>query len=305
MKIGSLGKVGEILTKSECGIIMLEKTIRTFQGATAIVTGGASGIGLALAKALVNRGCEVVIADLQGDLAKRVAEEISTSAASVHAVELDTRDFKVMNRLVEDTVARTDRLDYIFNNAGIGMGGDAISHSSDDWQHIISINLRGVINGVLSAYPVMVRQGFGHIVNSASIAGIIPFAGMIGYTTTKHAVIGLSQSLRVEAALSGVRVSVLCPGAVRTPILAGGGKFGRILYDVTSEKVLQMWEKYLPVDADVLASKALKAVAKNRAIIVIPAWWKLVWGIHRLSPTLGMGLCRRAFIKMHKEFERS
>jgi NAD(P)-dependent dehydrogenase (short-subunit alcohol dehydrogenase family) len=291
----------EIITRG----IMQEQTIRTFHGATAIVTGGASGIGRSLAKALVDKGCEVIIADLQGDLARKVAQEISTPKTSVHAVELDTRDFHAMERLVQNTVARTGRLDYMFNNAGIGMGGDAISHSSEDWQNIISINLCGLINGVLSAYPVMVRQGFGHIVNTASIAGIIPFAGMIGYTTTKHAVIGLSQSLRVEAALSGVRISVLCPGAVRTPILADGGKFGRILYDVKSEKILSIWEKFRPMDPDEVASKALKAVAKNTAIIVIPSWWKLVWGMHRLSPTLGIALCRGAFVKMHKEFKRS
>lgn len=284
---------------------MQEKKIRIFHGAIAIVTGGASGIGRSLAKALVDKGCEVIIADLQGNLARKVAEEISTSTVSVHAVELDTRDVLAMERLVLDTVARTGRLDYMFNNAGIGMGGDAISHSSEDWQNIISINLCGVINGVLSAYPVMVRQGFGHIVNTASIAGIIPFAGMIGYTTAKHAVVGLSQSLRAEATLSGVRVSVLCPGAVRTPILADGGKFGRVLYNVTSERILSLWEKFRPIDPDEVAQKALKAIAKNTAIIVIPSWWKLVWGMHRLSPMLGMGLCRRAFIEMHKELERS
>jgi NAD(P)-dependent dehydrogenase (short-subunit alcohol dehydrogenase family) len=283
----------------------MQDKIRIFNGATAIVTGGASGIGRSFAKALLDKGCDVTIADLQGDLAKKVAEEISTPRASVHAATLDTRDLNAMERLVQDTVASTGRLDYMFNNAGIGMGGDAISHSSEDWQKIISINLYGVINGVLSSYPVMVRQGFGHIVNTASIAGIIPFAGMIGYTTAKHAVIGLSQSLRAEAALSGVRVSVLCPGAVRTPILADGGKFGSILYNVTSEKILGIWEKFRPVDPDVVASKALKAIAKNTAIIVIPSWWKLVWGIHRLSPVLGMGLCRRAFIEMHKDLDRS
>lgn len=284
---------------------MQEKKIRIFHGAIAIVTGGASGIGRSLAKALVDKGCEVIIADLQGDLARKVAEEISTSTVSVPAVELDTRDVHAMERLVQDTVARTGRLDYMFNNAGIGMGGDAISHSSEDWQNIISINLCGVINGVLAAYPVMVRQGFGHIVNTASTAGIIPFAGMIGYTTAKHAVVGLSQSLRAEAALSGVRVSVLCPGVVRTPILADGGRFGRILYDVKSERVLSLWEKFRPMDPDEVASKALLAVAKNTAIIVIPSWWKLVWGMHRLSPKIGMGLCRRAFIEMHKELGRS
>ena len=99
------------------------------------------------------------------------------------------------------------------------MGGSTHELDSSHWDRIIDINIKGVVNGVLTAYPLMVAQGDGHIVNTASGAGLAPAVLTVAYTTTKHAVVGLSTALRPEAALHGVRVSVLCPGAVDTPIL--------------------------------------------------------------------------------------
>ena len=99
------------------------------------------------------------------------------------------------------------------------IGGSVNLYSIEDWNQIIDVNLRGVINGIQAAYKIMMEQGFGHIVNTASMAGLMPGPGNVAYTTTKHAVVGLSKSLRAEAAHRGVRVSVLCPGVIRTPIL--------------------------------------------------------------------------------------
>ena len=107
----------------------------------------------------------------------------------------------------------------MFNNAGIAIGGSAHDYGIQEWNQIIDVNLRGVVNGVQAAYCIMIKQGFGHIVNTASITGLMPTPGQVAYSMTKHAVVGLSLSLRAEAALLGIRVSVLCPGAIRTPIL--------------------------------------------------------------------------------------
>jgi short-subunit dehydrogenase len=147
----------------------------------------------------------------------------------------------------------------------------------------------------------MVEQGFGHIVNTASMAGLMPGPGNVAYTTTKHAVVGLSTSLRAEAAGLGVRVSVLCPGVVRTPILEGGGKYGKMLIAIPPEQVRRLWEKLRPMDPAVFAGKVLNCVAKNRAIIIVPSWWKIYWWMNRLSPSLGMFLSQRQFQKMQKE----
>jgi short-subunit dehydrogenase len=111
-------------------------------------------------------------------------------------------------------------------------------------------------------------------------------------------VVGLSKSLRAEAASAGVQVSVLCPGAIRTPILDGGGKYGKILVDISSEQQRAMWERLKPMAPDVFASKTLNAIAKNKAIIVIPSWWKLFWLIDRLFPSLGIFLSQKQYQNM-------
>jgi len=277
------------------------KAIRIFDGAIAIVTGGASGIGRALAKELAKRGCEVVLVDLQIELAGEVVSEINASGGKAKAVEIDVTDFSAMEQLVQETVKRTGRLDYIFNNAGIVIGGYVNQYGIEDWHQIIDVNLRGVINGIQAAYKVMMEQGFGHIVNTASMAGLMPGPGNVAYTMTKHAVVGLSKSLLAEAEQMGVRLSVLCPGVVRTPILEGGGKYGKMLIDIPAERVRQLWEKLKPMPPNIFAKKVLNSVAKNKAIIIVPSWWKLFWWINRLSPSLGIFLAQKRFQKMQKE----
>ena len=278
------------------------KTIRIFDGATAIVTGGASGIGRALAEELAKRGCEVVLADLQIELAEKVASEIRASGGKAKAVKIDVTDFSAMEQLVQETFKRTGRLDYIFNNAGIVIGGYVNHYGIDDWNKIVDVNLLGVINGIQAAYKIMIAQGFGHIVNTASMAGLMSGPGNVAYTMTKHAVVGLSKSLRAEAAQMEVRVSVLCPGVVRTPILEGGGKYGKMLIDIPPEQIRRLLEKLKPMSPNIFAKKVLNSVAKNKAIIIVPSWWTLFWWIDRLSPSLGIFLAQKRFQKMQKEF---
>ena len=278
-----------------------DRTIRIFDGATAIITGGASGIGRALGEELARRGCEVVLADLQIDLAEEVASEIHVSGGRAKAMRIDVTDFPAMEQLVQETVTRTGRLDYIFNNAGILIAGPVNSYGIEDWKQIVDVNLLGVINGVKASYKIMMAQGFGHIINTSSMAGLLPGPGNIAYTTTKHAVVGLSKSLRAEAAQIGVRVSVICPGFIRTPILEGGGKYGKILIEIPLEQQRRTWEKFKPMSPNIFAQKVVNSVAENKAIIIVPTWWKLFWWIDRLSPSLGISLARKSFQNFQKE----
>lgn len=270
-------------------------SLRTFDGAVAIVTGGGSGIGRALGEALCQRGAEVILADLQIDLAEEVAAKIRAGGGRATATALDVRDFGAMDRLVQETCTGRGRLDYFFNNAGIGIGGEVRDYQIEDWYQVFDVNLRGVANGVQAAYPVMLRQGFGHIVNTASMAGLTPSPLTVGYSATKYAVVGLSLSLRIEAAAAGVRVSVLCPGVIRTPILEGGGKYGKMLRPPQADVQRKNWERLRPMDPGQFARRALRAVAANKAIIVLPAWWKMIWWINRLSPALGLYVGRKLF----------
>ncbi|MGD0022328.1 MAG: SDR family oxidoreductase [Smithellaceae bacterium] len=278
-----------------------KKALRIFNGATAIITGGASGIGCALAEELAGRGCEVVLADLQIEKAQAVAENIKFSGGKAKALKVDVTDFPAMDRLVRETLESSGRLDYMFNNAGIAIACTADHYTISDWNKIIDINLRGVVNGIQASYKVMIEQGFGHIVNTASMAGLMPNPLGVAYAATKHAVVGLSKSLRTEAARMGIRVSVLCPGVIRTPILQGG-KYGKISMDIPDEKLRAMWEEFKPMSPDIFAQKVVDAIAKNKAIIIEPGQWKLVWWLDRLSPSLVMAIAQNKFKKIKKEF---
>jgi len=139
----------------------------------------------------------------------------------------------------------------------------------------------------------MLRQGFGHLVNTASMAGLMPAPWSVSYAATKHAVVGLSTSLRIEAAPAGVRVSVLCPGVIQTPILEDAGKYGKLLIPVSHKTQRRYWERLRPMPADRFAIRVLRGVAKNKAIIIVPSWWKAFWWLNRLSPSLGLYMGRR------------
>lgn len=265
---------------------MATKDMSDLSGKVAFLTGGASGIGAALTSRLAEAGADVWIADRQFEVADQLARRLRDRGAMVHAVELDVRDHAAFQGAIAQTVEESGRVDYLFNNAGIGIGGEVDALTLDDWNDIIDVNLRGVVHGLQAAYPVMIKQGGGHIVNTASVAGLVTTSGQAGYAATKHAVVALSKTMRVEAATHGVQVSVLCPGVVRTPILTGG-QYGRNR-SVSKENLLKLGETLRPMDPDTFAEKALRAVLRNQAIIVVPRWWKALWYLERLSPALSM-----------------
>lgn len=261
-------------------------------GKVALITGGASGIGAAIAAKLAEGGAEVWIADRQASMGEELATQLRARGAKAHAVELDVRSFPAFERAVADVIETSGQIDFLFNNAGIGIGGEIDSFTIDDWNNIIDVNLRGVINGIQAAYPVMIKQGSGHIVNTASLAGLITMTAQAGYSATKSAVVALSKTLRLEAERYGVSVSVLCPGVVRTPILSGG-RYG---YNTTvsSEEMAKLGEKLRPASPEVFAERSLKAVLRGDAIVVVPRRWKLLWYLERVSPALSMRVAKES-----------
>lgn len=262
----------------------------SYAGKTAIVTGGASGIGRALSEELARRGATVVVADRQTELAEEVAAGIVASAGRnrARAASLDVRDAEAFETVVRRVAQDEGRLDLLFNNAGIAVGGELHHHRLADWTDVCDVNIRGVVHGIQAAYPVMIAQGGGHIVNTASVAGLVPFGGLGAYNATKHAVVGLSKTLRIEGRAHRVACSVLCPGVIDTPIVRGG-RFGRYrgITDEVLDKVLRITGAMPAPD---LAREALDAVARNEAIIVRPRRWKLFWWLDRLAPAASIAL---------------
>jgi NAD(P)-dependent dehydrogenase (short-subunit alcohol dehydrogenase family) len=267
----------------------------------AIVTGGASGIGAALGAALVRRGCMVLLADIDDVGVQRAAERISRigPGRAVGSV-VDVCDPEQVSEAVQRAVADNGRLDLLFNNAGIAIGGYTQELSLAHWQRTIDIDLYGVVHGVRAAYPVMLRQGYGHIVNTASLAGVAPAPGLLPYTTAKFGVVGLSLGLRAEAARRGVRVSVVVPGVIDTPILGKKQQQGLRLTP-SGERMdpisftLHMTGSRDLYPADRFAQDVLRGVAANKAVIAAPVAARSLWRISRLFPGLVEAMAIRRF----------
>jgi len=260
-----------------------------FRDKVAVVTGGASGIGRALCEQLGRHGAILVVADIDAEKAEAVAQGIGNGGGRARSAALDVTQAEAVRQLIDATVAAHGRIDYLFNNAGIAIVGDAIHMTAADWERIIAVNLRGVVNGVAAAYPRMIAQRGGHIVNTASMAGLLPMPALAAYAMTKHAVLGLSASLRIEAAPLGVRVSAVCPGFVNTGIVEAAQYL-----DAPREAVAPVLRFLRPIEASDCARAALRGVSRNRAIIVIPFAARLGWWFYRVFPQLWLPAARWA-----------
>lgn len=252
-----------------------------FKGKVSIITGAAAGIGRATAEAFANRGAVVILADIDGDGAARAAESINACGGRAEAECVDVSKLADMERLIHGARGRYGRLDYIFNNAGIGMLADLRDMSFTDWDRIIGINLYGVIYGTKLAYEIMAEQRSGHIINMASGSGLFPSPMRTGYNATKFGVVGLSHGLRAEAWVLGVKVSVVCPGVVMTDIFkkADAPNFNR-------EKFLERLGRTKGQTPDEAAQEILAGVAKNRGIITLSPLVALLWRVYRFSPVV-------------------
>ena len=194
--------------------------MRDLTGKTAFITGGASGIGFAMAQAFLNEGMNVVIADIDADALAAAKAKLAGSNAEVLAVQLDVTD-RDQYRAVADTVeAALGNIHVVCNNAGVYRGGTLDAVTYEDWDWVMGVNVGGVANGVQTLVNRIKAHGEGgHIVNTASMAGITTSPGLGIYNASKFAVVGMSEALRMDLEPHNIGVSVLCPGMVRTRIL--------------------------------------------------------------------------------------
>jgi NAD(P)-dependent dehydrogenase (short-subunit alcohol dehydrogenase family) len=253
-----------------------------FQDKVAIVTGGASGIGRALCQELGQRGAVVIVADINSEGAEQVASAIAAEGRA-RAVHLDVSQEEAVQKLIDETASEHGRLDYIFNNAGIAISGEVRDLNLEHWRRVLDVNFLGVLYGTTIAYELMVQQGFGHIVNTASLAGLIGYPTNTPYAATKYAVVGLSNSLRLEAAELGVKVSVVCPGYVDTGIYEAGTI---VNVSQADKEKLHAEIPFKLMDVNKAAHAILRGVKRNKAIIVFPAHARLLWWLYRLNPSL-------------------
>jgi len=267
-----------------------------FAGSVALITGAGSGIGRALALELGRRGAIVCATDRDLDAAEASAAQVRALGAEATAVELDVCDRARFFAVVAELCAAHGRVDYLFNNAGIGVGGEVRDFGPEDWRRVVEVNLFGVIHGIEAVYPGMVERGSGHIVNVASVAGLFPLPGEVSYVTSKYAVVGLSHALRAEAADLGVRVTLACPGHVATQIYATSKV---VNYDL--DGILSLWPK--GISPERCAEDIIRGVQRNRSTIVITGFARGLWWLSRLSPSLTQWGARR-YMRQARAFRK-
>ena len=259
---------------------------------TVFITGGGSGIGKALGAGLAKRGAKVWLSDINGDAASDAAREIG---ADTQSAALDVTDADAVAQQIGEVARQQGRVDAVFNNAGIGVGGDIRDLNLTHFDRSIDVNIRGVIHGVMAAFPYMKTQGSGIIVNTASAAGLLGLPLMAPYSMSKFAVVGLSNSLRFEAAEHGVQVNALCPTAIETPLLETeiSRELGAIWRPDIRSYLTRIGGPPYPVDKFV--DYALRQIEKDRGIIVAPMGARLRIAIGRFFPGIVRNLTRNAY----------
>lgn len=195
--------------------------MKDLQGKVAVITGGASGIGRAVAEKAADAGMKVVLADIEEAALQQARDDLVAGGADAVAVVTDVAESDSVRALRDQALEAFGAVHLVHNNAGVGGGGPVWEVPEQDWRWILGVNLWGVVNGISAFVPLLVEQGEGHVVNTASIAGLTtaPFLGP--YNATKQAVVAISETLFKDflvRGITGVGVSVLCPGFVRTRI---------------------------------------------------------------------------------------
>lgn len=252
-----------------------------FRDKIAIVTGGASGIGREMCIYLAAKGALVIVADINATLAAVVRDELAAGGVQCIAKTVDVAREDDVKALVQETHKEFGRIDLMINNAGIGLDGEFKDMTLEQWRHMLDVNLWGVVYATHYVYPMMIKQGFGQIVNVSSVAGLMPGGLMTSYTASKYAVVGLTLGLRAEAVQYGVKVNALCPGFIETPLHDATPKVSDYLHWEKNQR-----DKSRFPTANECILEMMRGIEKNKAIIVAPRKQKIFWWINRLFPAL-------------------
>lgn len=266
--------------------------VSPFAGRSAVLTGAASGLGRGLAEALAGQGARVVVSDRDGEGAERVAAELTRQGFTARALHCDVTSPAQVESLFDQAERFYGPVDYSFANAGFAMAGLAHELTTEHFQELLEVNLIGVIRCCQAIYPRMVARGAGHLVNTASLAGLVGFPGLLPYSTAKAAVVRYSLDLRVEASHYGVRVSALCPAFLQTRIFQACRSVNMDLGTVQGTVRVE------PLEPAVRA--LLRGVARNRAVVTYPWYSDLAWWVHRLSQGLADPLSRYVFRRVRR-----
>jgi len=244
-----------------------------------IITGAASGLGNGMAQKLVEYGAIVVLLDIDEVRLNQFKKVNANFSNYIEIKNVDVTKYEDVNNCFLDIYKKYGKIDYLFNNAGIGGTLPFEQATLKHWDKIINLNLYGVINGINAVYPLMVEQNYGNIINTSSISGIIPFSGQVLYNTTKYAITGLSLSLIKEAKKHNINVSIICPGMVKTRI------FNKpIIGEEVPDEYVKIPKEAISVDDAV--KDIFEGISKKKRIIITPKYLRKYYFKYRLFEKL-------------------
>jgi NAD(P)-dependent dehydrogenase (short-subunit alcohol dehydrogenase family) len=261
--------------------------VKRLSGRTAIVTGAASGIGREIARQFAARGAFVLVTDVDAAGVAAAVTEIEAAGGIADGMVVDVTSREQLTAAIDRVTDRFGRLDYMVNNAGVAIFGEVDTVSLDDWDTMIDVNLRGVAYGTTLAYQRMVEQGHGHIVNTASVAGLVPVALQTHYCTTKHAILGLCRTLRLEAAEHNVRITAFCPAWVESAMF-DNSVFHGSMAGIDARVLVPI----RPMPTERAVARLMRGIDRGAEIVITPTYGRLAWWLERGLPALSHAIHR-------------
>ena len=263
------------------------------RGSTVLVTGAGSGIGRELALLATRRGADLVICDVDEPGLAEVETAVRDRGGGVLARRVDVASRDQMRDFAETVHAEAGPVDLLINNAGVGLGTGFLDTELEDWDWVLAVNVLGVVHGCHFFVPRMVERGAGgHVVNLSSMAGFFASPSLAAYSTTKFAVLGLSEALREELRPHGIGVTAICPGMINTPITRNAPARGLLADPAARERVVALYRRR-NYGADRVARNILRAVDRDRTVAPVAAEAWIAYAIKRISPRLAGWAARR------------
>ena len=251
--------------------------LKNFTNKSVLITGAATGIGRALAHELANRGAVVYVTAIKEKEAQIVVDEITSSNGKAIAAELDVGNFKNIEKMIDLVVSEQGQLDIMINNAGVAYVGESYDMQVETIEKLAHINFTAVNVGAVLAYTQMKKQGFGHILNTASMGGFLPTPGMAIYAATKHGVVGLTTSLASEGKDFNIVVKASCPGFIKSELMNKSSDVSNNMSDY-----LDLLPE--PIDASIAAKTIIDGLGKKPVLIFTPSYAKVSYFLNRFIP---------------------